>query len=302
MSRNINAPLPGTRVRPYPDYGAIYLYESSGLFNQNQFMVNLNTRMSRNLMLFAMYANNHANSNTDGASSTPENQYDLSTEYARSSLDIRNRFVLGGSLATKWGIRLSPFVIAHSGAPFNIYIGRDLNGDLVINDRPAFASAAEAGQPNIVATPWGNFNLAPGPGDQIIPRNYGDGPAFFSVNLRLSKTFGFGPSREGSAGPNGGMRGGPRGGGPHGGGMHSGGMRMGGPRFFGGDSTSHRYNLIFSINARNLFNTTNDGQYIGSLGSPYFGTSNSLAGGGFGRGAGGAATNRRIDLSLRFQF
>ena len=305
MSRNINAPLPGTTVRPYPGVGAIYLYESSGIFNQNQLMVNLHTRMSRTLTLFAMYANNHAKSNTDGASSSPENQYDLSTEYGRSSMDIRHRFVLGGSLATKWGVRLSPFLIAHSGAPFNIYIGRDLNGDLIINDRPAFATAAQYGQPNIVKTDWGYFNLAPGPGDQIIPRNYGDGPGFFSMNLRLSKTFGFGATRERSAGPSDGDMGrGPRGGGPRGGGgMRGGGMRMGGgPGFFGGDSSSHRYNLIFSINARNLFNTTNYGQYIGSLGSPYFGTSNSLAGGGFGRGGGGAATNRRIDLSLRFQF
>jgi hypothetical protein len=304
MSRNINAPLPGTTIRPYPDLGAVYLYESSGIYNQNQLMVNLRTRMSRNLTLFAMYANNHAKSNTDGANNSPANQYDLSTEYGRSSMDIRHRFALGGSLATKWGIRLSPFIIAHSGAPFNIVIGRDLNGDLIINDRPAFATAAQYGQPNIVKTAWGYFNLAPTPGDQIIPRNYGEGPSFFSLNLRLSKTFGFGAISERSNAP---MAGGPGMGGPRGGmrggGMRGGGMRMGGgPGFFDSGTTRHRYNLIFSINARNLFNTTNFGQYIGNLGSPYFGTSNSLAGGGFGRGAGGAATNRRIDLSLRFQF
>jgi len=90
--------------------------------------------------------------------------------------------------------------------------------------------------------------------------------------------------------------------------MGGGGGGRGGPGgFFGGDATSRRFNLIASINARNLFNSTNYGPYTGNLGSPYFGTSNSLAGGGFGGGPGGggfsgAATNRRIDLSLRFVF
>jgi hypothetical protein len=317
VSRNINAPMPGTGALPYPDLGQLQLFESSGIFNQNQLMFNVNTRMTSKLSFFAMYANNHAKSNTDGANYFPENQYNLDAEYGRSSMDIRHRFALGGSLLMKWGFRLSPFIIAHSGAPFNIFVGRDLNGDLIINDRPAFATAAQLGQPNIMQTAWGIFNLAPKPGDQIIPRNYGDGPGYFAVNLRLSKTWGFGPERGSNVRPSGGDgfgggRGdhGGRGGG--GGGMRGGGMRMGGGGggrggFFGGDTTSRRYNLIASINARNLFNSTNYGPYTGNLGSPYFGTSNSLSGGGFGGPGGGggfagAATNRRIDLSLRFVF
>ena len=75
---------------------------------------------------------------------------------------------------------------------------------------------------------------------------------------------------------------------------------MGG--MFGDTSTSRRYNLMVSINARNLLNTTNQGQYNGNLSSTYFGTSNALASGGFGPDRGNAATNRRIDLSVRFTF
>jgi hypothetical protein len=310
VSRNINAPLPGTTLRPNPSLGELQLFESSGIFNQNQLMVNLNTRMTRTLTLFAMYANNHAKSDTDGAGYFPENQYDLNAEYGRSSLDIRHRFALGGSLMMKWGLRLSPFIIAHSGSPFNIFVGRDLNGDLIINDRPAFATAAQLGQPNIVQTAWGIFNLSPKPGDVIIPRNYGESAGFFAVNLRLSKTWGFGAERGASVRPTSDAGGG-RGMRMGGGGMRGGGMRMGGGRgpggFFGGDATSRRFNLIFSINARNLFNTSNLGPYTGNLGSPYFGTANSISGGGFGGGGGGggfagAATNRRVDLSLRFIF
>ena len=52
-----------------------------------------------------------------------------------------------------------------------------------------------------------------------------------------------------------------------------------------------------------MFNTVNQGAPVGSLNSPLFGQSLSLASGGFG-GPGGAAQafNRRIDLSLRFSF
>ncbi len=81
-----------------------------------------------------------------------------------------------------------------------------------------------------------------------------------------------------------------------------GGGRGGMGGMFGGDggSTSQRYNLSLSINARNLLNTNNEGRIIGDITSPLFGRSNQLAG-GFGAEA-SPANNRRIELQLRFQF
>src|SRR5262249_9469716 len=88
------------------------------------------------------------------------------------------------------GFRLTPFVIARSGAPFNILTGRDNNRDNQYTDRP---SLANPGDPGAIVTPFGTFNPNPLPGEAIIPRNFGQGPGFFSVNLGVSKTFGFGP-------------------------------------------------------------------------------------------------------------
>ncbi len=295
-SRNINAPNPATGERPYPDLGMLGLYESTGVLNQNQTMVNWNMRASRYLTLFTGYVLNYAKSNTDGSGAYPADQYDLSTEYGPSSLDIRHRFFLGGSLETKWGIHMSPFIIARSGAPFDIYTGRDLNGDLIINDRPSFASAAQIGQPGIHVTQWGIFNANPGPNDQMIPRNYGRGPSYFTVNLRVGRTFGFGAKREETGAPSGG------GGGYHG--HHGpGGMRMGGGHhgLFSGGTTDRRYNVNISVSARNLLNNTNYGQFSGNLSSPYFGVANSL-GSGWGGSRATAASNRRIDLIMRFTF
>ncbi len=304
-SRNINAPLAGTvrfddKGKPilgsgtYPlgfSSGDIYNYESTGTLNQNQFIVNVNSRLNSNTSIFTYYVLNHARSNTDGVNTFPSDPYNLNEEYGRSSLDTRHRFVLGGSYQAKYAIRFSPFVIANTGRPFNITTGSDNNFDLQYTDRPSFASASSCGQNlvNIKCTSFGDFNLTPAPGAVLIPRNYGNGPGSFTINMRVSKTWGFGEAKGGSGnnaggggdrGPGGGGRG-P--GGPGGGGRGGfGGMGGGGMGGFGGGGTNRRYNLTLSANARNLLNHVNEGDYSGNLTSTYFGRSNSLATGGFG--------------------
>lgn len=298
-SRNINAPVPGSLARPFPGQGNIFQYESSGTFNQQQLIVNFNNRLSQRFTLSGNYVFNRARSDTDGAGSFPANQYDLSGEYGRSSQDIRHRFsVFGNISALPWGIRLSPIVIANSGRPFNITVGRDLNGDTLFNDRPAFATdTTDAG---FRSTPYGLFDVTPSAGQQIIPRNHATGPSFFVVNLRASKSIGFGEpvgAAEATAGGGGGRRGG-----------GGGGRRGGGGRGGGGDGEGdgrHRYNLNLSVSVQNLLNNVNEGVPVGNLSSTLFGQSISSAGGfgrGGGGGGGGSAANRRIDLQLRFSF
>jgi hypothetical protein len=315
--RNLNAPTPGTGAQPLGSAaGNVYYYDSSGSFQQRQLMTNFNTRFRSNVMLFGFYSYGRANGDTDGAGSFPANTYDLSTEYGRSSFDVRHRFLMGGNLRGKWGVSLNPFLMYSTGGPFNITTGRDNNADSVFNDRPSFAAAGATGR-DIVNTAYGTFNLNPQPGETLIPRNYGNGPDSFTVNLRMSKTWGFGEATSSagdggdrgsfSGGPmGGGMGGGPRGGG--GGGPRGGG---GGPRG-GGAASGKKYSLTFSASARNLLNHVNYGSPIGNLASPLFGLSNSLGGGfggpgGGGRGpggggGGGGAGNRRIDLQLTFSF
>jgi hypothetical protein len=303
--RNINAPFNGG-ARPFGNIGNIFEYESSGRFNQNQLLVSANNRFTRKFTLFASYVLNKANSDTDGPNTFPANQYDLSTEYGRSALDTRHRFFLGGSVnALPWGIRLSPFVTANSGRPFNITTGRDSNGDTLFTERPAFAT--DLNKTGVIITRFGAFDPNPTAGQQIIPRNFGTGPAFFSVNLRASKTWGFGEAQ--SSGGAGGGRSSGGGGGGAGGGGGRGGRGGGGGRggdgggAFGDSSEgASRYNLTFSVNAQNLFNRTNAGTPIGNLSSTLFGLSNSTAGGfGFG-GQNQGAGNRRVEMQLRFSF
>jgi len=301
LSRNINAPFPSnpsSSPRPNPSIGALYQYESTGLYNQNQMIANFNIRGAK-VSLFGFYTLGSVDSNTYGAGSFPMNQYDLQEDYGRAGYDVRNRLFLGGNWNLPRGFQIFPFVVANSAPPFNITLGQDLNGDSIFNDRPAFASNL-SNPANVMDTKWGRFDTVPVAGETIIPPNYGIGFGQFTANLRLSKTFGFGKEIQGGTfGGPGGRGGGPRGGR---GGLGPGGLSSmgGGGGMFGrgGAGTNRRYNLTFSVSARNVFNSVNYASPMGNLSSPYFGKAYALAGGFFSS----SAANRRIDLQVRFTF
>jgi hypothetical protein len=256
--------------------------------------------MGTKLSLFGYYTLNYANSDTGaGASSFPSSQNNISLDYGRSAFDIRHRVFFGGTIGLPYAFRLSPFMIASSGSPYNITTGQDLNGDSIFNDRPAFASPNSIPS-NVVTNRFGSFDLVPQPGEALVPVNELTGPGRFSLNVRLSKSFGFGKKAEATATAVGGPgAGGTFGRGPGGGGRGGGGG-FGGRGGGGADagSTNHRYNLTFSVAARNIFNNVNLALPIGNLSSPLFGQSNGLAS-GFGSSA---TANRRIDLQVSFNF
>src|SRR5581483_11497782 len=147
---------------------------------------------TRNISLFGNYSLNYAKSDVD-AMGSPSNPYNFRQDYGRSMLDRRHRFQLVGSAAVPLGIRISPFLILQSGAPYNLTIGRDLNGDTLFTERPAFAT--DLTRPSVVMTPFGAFDTNPAPGAALVPRNYLTGSGLVSVNLRVARTFGFGPPR-----------------------------------------------------------------------------------------------------------
>ena len=302
-TNNICTPAFGTyhSLCPVSTPQNLYEYESEGVFRQNQFFAQVTIRAGARLTLFSNYVLNFAKSDTSGPSSFPSNPFDIQQDYGRASFDYRNRFFMGGSIGLPRGFRLSPFMIVSAGQPYSITLNQDLIGSSQFNQRPAPAPAgscptAPGTGSAIVCTPFGAFNTQPALDQPRIPVNSLTGPARFTMNLRVSKTWGFGalPERAGGNFPGGG--GGPRG--DHG--------RFGG--LFGAAPTNKRYNLTLSVTARNVFNYTNlatpSAALVGPEGttnaaeSPFFAQPNQLAFGPFSS----QAASRLLYLQLGFSF
>jgi Carboxypeptidase regulatory-like domain/TonB dependent receptor len=315
--RNINAPLNGVYpLQAQYKNDNVYQYDSEGVFRQNQLIANVRVSAGKKVSLFGFYTLGYASGNVSSgggggfgsgltsSASFLSNSYDPTADYGRAAFDVRHRAFIGGSIEVPYGFRLSPFIIINSGSPYNITTGTDLNGDSIFNDRPVLVSTATCPSlpvapptGTVYCTPLGTFNAAPPTaGQKVLPVNYETGPNSATVNLRVSKTIGFGKEKKGAGGTQGSGGPGGRGGFP-GGGLGGRGLGGGGGNPFGGGATSRPYNLTFSVSGRNIFNTVSPASPVGNLSSPFFGQSIGL--GGF---FSSASSNRRLDLQVMFSF
>jgi hypothetical protein len=283
LTRNINAPLPGTfnpgvpnsGVRPLGINQNIYEYESEGDSVRHRLIINAQVH-TKNLGVYSNYMFGKSHADSSGVGNFPSNGYDLHQDWGRSSNDYRNRLFFGGWWHVWRGFQLNPFLIYQSSAPFNIVLGQDLNGDNQFNDRPTFAT--DLTRPSVVHTQWGTFDTAPIAGQTTIPTNYGTGPDTFVLNMRAQKNFNFGPAlpAETPAPP------------------PPGSTATNAPKK---KPIERRYNLSFSVQAENVLNHVNLAPPVGVLDSPLFGQSTALAS-NFGTGS----ANRTLNLGTSFHF
>jgi Carboxypeptidase regulatory-like domain len=321
-----NCPNPTNLTSGYIDCN-----QSEGIFRQNQVTTNVRIQTPKGTSITGFYSANWANSNTSGIT----DPYHPAFDYGRASFAVRSQMTLLGTIPLPFLISASPIMQVSSGRPYSITTGLDNNDDGVTDDRPAFAGNPVAGT-RVNCTTRGNFNigsqgtsLTAGETYTEIPVNFCTGPSNVSFNLRLSRTFGFGPKTEAAlaaqarqaaqqaAGGPGGM-GGPGGGGPGGGGPGGGGGGRGGGGYGGGgggrggggggggggfgggrgSNTGRKYNLSLGLQALNLFNQVPYGSPISNLSNSNFGQVKSLGGGTFG----GANAIRHITLTANFTF
>jgi hypothetical protein len=331
---NINTPIPGTYIPPtlgvaqglYPltQAAGIYnLYESGGIFKQQQLIINMNARINARISLFGYYALGYVKTDVNGS---PSNPYNFKADYGPAGYDQRHQVNINGSITLPYGLRMSPNITYHSATPFNITEGIDALGSNVFNSRPAFLPAgftipggnvqctqqiARALKPCVVTgTAYGDFLVNPqAVGLTPIEANAFRAFDLFQVNVRLSRSWGFGESTTptnnrrggdgaGGRGPGFGQAAG--GGGRGGGGARGGGgPPPGGMGGMGGDNSGKKYTLTAGIFAQNLLNNVNNGAPDSNLLSSRFGQSLNLQNVG---GPGGTAYNRRITLNLAFRF
>jgi hypothetical protein len=310
LTNNIGAPEFGTAdLNIYPDAPLPTAqendlqYQSGGVYRQNQIIISGRASYPR-FSFFTFYSYTNAKADTNGVTYVPSVAQDPRLDYGRTSFDVHNRFVLLGNFSAPYAISLTPFLAYNSGTPYNVTVGSDLTRNNQLNARPTFA--ASCSEPDVVNTKYGCLNTNPfGTNEKIVPFGIGTGPSNVSLNMRVSKVIGIGPKVEGGraarGGGGGGGGGGGRGGGG-GGGLGAGGLSgsRGGPGRLD-QATSHRYNLNLTAYATNVFNHQNLGTPNGTLSSPFFGESQSLAAGGF-FGPSVTGANRSVFLQAVFNF
>lgn len=284
LTRNINAPLPGTYiygdptsgVRPLGTQQNVYQFASTGITKSNVFFINGHYQATKRINLFAAYVIPAKKSDASGATSFASNQYDPSVDFGRTATS-RHRLFSFASLDLPLGISSYTFFSWQGGVPFNITTGTDLNGDTQFNDRPAFAT--DLTRPSVVRTRFGNFDTSPLPTQTIIPINYGNSPSFVYWELGLSKHVKFGPRpapeplAPGTPAP-----------------------KTPAPK------PDPRYDLTFNFEADNVLNHVNPGVPVGVLGSPFFGQSISLNNPFQGNTTASTAANRLISFGTSFTF
>jgi hypothetical protein len=291
LTNNVTAPEfdPSTYtvVGPLP---AVYNYQfqSGGIYKQNQVITSLNAQF-RHLSLHGNYTFNQAKSDTQGVNYVPSDSRDPSLDYGRATFGIRNRLFLLATYSAPHGIIVAPLLAAQSGTPYNLVIGDDLTANNQFNARPTYGVCGDA---SVISTPYGCLDTDPvGKGQKIIPYGAGLGPANVVFHMRVSKVIGIGPRIEGAKGA-GGNQGGN--GSVNGRGLSGGGAQ---PKL---DATvSRKYSLTLVGGALNIFNIVNLGTPNGTLQSPLFGKTQSLASGPFGSPTPG---NRSVFAQAVFTF
>jgi len=158
-SRDINAPLPGTLVRPDPAFLNITNVESADTMRSNALELDVRWNAKR-FSGMAQYTLSRTYDDADGLFASPANSYNLRPEWGRADYDRRHQFNLIGSTNLPGKVRIGAITTIGSGLPFNITTGEDNNGDTAATDRP--------------------------PG---VTRNTGLGGGLVQVNLRFSKVF-----------------------------------------------------------------------------------------------------------------
>jgi hypothetical protein len=281
LSRNINAPLPGTfnpadpssGIRPLGGTQNIYQFDSGGVLTNHVLFSNFQFRVNKRINGFVAYSLSHSDQDVGNPTNFDSNSYNIAEDYGRSPQPTQQLFETV-NFQLPFGLAGTVYGTTSGGIPFNITTGTDLNGDTIYNDRPAFATNPTANSV-IYKTSYGTFDANPQPGEKTIPINYGNSPNFFFLQASLSRDFKLGP-RPASTAP-------------------VPGTTAPVPR------PDSPYTLTFSAEADNLLNHNNPGLPVGVLSSPYFGRSISLSS-PFSLGGISTSANRTVLLHCNFSF
>jgi Carboxypeptidase regulatory-like domain/TonB dependent receptor len=180
-ANDINAAIPGTAVRPNPDFLRIVQYQTTGRSWHNGLLVSLERRAGRGPLFNISYTLSRQIRNVEDFGFTPQDPFNQAAERARANNDRRHQLVASAVWSLPGGVQAAGLIQTRSGLPWNVTTGSDNNGDTNVNDRPDLA--VPDGDPLNRAT----YNTAFTGRVGSLGRNTNTGPTFVQVDMRLSK-------------------------------------------------------------------------------------------------------------------
>lgn len=179
---DINAPLPGTGVRPDPNYLRILQYQTTGRSRSNALLVSLERRSGPGPLFNVSYTLSRQLRSVEDFGFSPQDSYNPAAELALGNNNRTHQFVASVVWPLPYGFQAAGLIQTRSGLPWTVTTGSDNNGDTNVNDRPDLA--VPGGDPSSVSTYSSAFTGRVG----NLGRNTNTGPAFSQVDLRLSKS------------------------------------------------------------------------------------------------------------------
>jgi hypothetical protein len=195
--RNINAPMVAASVgtpadpttalhaqRPYGGNEDILRFENSGHLAGHVAAIALEQNSYKRLQVHARYR--HMIFKADGGDGivSPQSAYSEQGESSRVDwLNINGATLFANGVLPK-KFELSGQLSTYSGSSYTITTGTDGNGDGILNDRPAYASAPGAG---VYSTRYGLMTANTVNGN--VPRNIGTMPPTVHLDMNLSRAF-----------------------------------------------------------------------------------------------------------------
>lgn len=178
---DINYPDPVTRQRPDPNFLRINQYQTNGNSWYKALLVGLERRSGAGPRFGVSYTLSKQERDVEDFGFQAQDMNNRAAEKALASNNRTHQLVINVMWALPAGFQVGAVAQARSGLPWNITTGTDSNGDTITNDRPDLANAS--GDPRSASTYFTAFTGRVG----NLPRNFGTGPRFFSLDGRISK-------------------------------------------------------------------------------------------------------------------
>ncbi|MEO6238697.1 MAG: carboxypeptidase regulatory-like domain-containing protein [Vicinamibacterales bacterium] len=182
---DVNAPLPGTAVRPDASHLRVVQYRTTGHSWADSLLVSVERRTGRGPQFNVSYTLSRAQRDVEDFGFVPADSFNAAAERALANNNRTHQVASSVVWRLPFGVQVAGVVQARSGLPWTVTTGTDNNGDQNVNDRPDLVTAS--GNPLDKTTFSTAFTGRAG----TLGRNTATGRGFVQVDARLSKFFRF---------------------------------------------------------------------------------------------------------------